>query len=84
MTGLKSLSSLGCPVQTQVKDDLWGSPSSVAQDFSSLGHTLSGPATFFVWSLLSSPLTWYAVKVAGVEKEGGFSSAADQIRCDKV
>ncbi|KAI4886064.1 hypothetical protein NFI96_004974 [Prochilodus magdalenae] len=40
-----------------------GAPSSAAQDFSSLGHTLSGPAAFLVWSLLSSPLTWSAVKV---------------------
>ncbi|KAI4873227.1 hypothetical protein NFI96_028183, partial [Prochilodus magdalenae] len=32
-----------------------GAPSSAVQDFSSLGHTLSGPAAFLVWSLLSSP-----------------------------
>ncbi|KAI3352312.1 hypothetical protein L3Q82_005179 [Scortum barcoo] len=38
-----------------------GSPSSAAQVFSSLGHTLSGPAAFLGRSFLSCPLTWSVV-----------------------
>ncbi|KAI4872033.1 hypothetical protein NFI96_006516 [Prochilodus magdalenae] len=40
-----------------------GALSSTVPDFSSLGHILSGPAAFLVWSLLISPLNWSAVKV---------------------
>lgn len=42
-----------------------GSPSSTAQVFSSLGHTLSGPVAFLGHSLLSCPLTWSVVMSVG-------------------
>ena len=50
-----------------------GSPSSAAQVFGSLGHTLSGPAVLLGRSFLSCPLTWSVVMWGGdcVEVEEG-------------
>ena len=52
-----------------------GSPSSAAQVFRSLGHTLSGPAAFLGRSFLSCLLTWSVVMWDGdwveVEVEEG-------------